>query len=192
LLDRPLVEMLLFMPLAWIGGLGLAAVLQSLDRLHPARRAAAPILLIGLVVIHALMRYDFRPSECCTIAGYDDAAALDWLEEHLPAGATTAIAAAELTLEGPGPGRASTGIDAGIWITPLTGRPAHLLNHDFDFAAQNAALQLCARGFTHIYIGGEGRSFDAAQIEGRPEWYAPVFLLPGAQIYEIRGCPAEN
>jgi hypothetical protein len=196
LLDRPLVEMLLFMPLAWIGGLGLAGLLQTWDAAAPrlekvshAARSLVPILLAAFVTVHAFVQYDFKPSDCCTIAGYDDAAALDWLDENLPSDAVIAIAAAQLTLRNPGPERAIGGIDAGVWIAPLTGRQTSLLPYTFDFGAVQTPPQLCAQGISHVYVGGERQSFPASLLDGRPEWYRPVFYLPEAQIFEVHACP---
>jgi hypothetical protein len=204
LLDRPLVEMSLFMPLAWTGGLGSAGLLQALQQMkrpwpgsvvgtHANRRTARAAVVLGLagiVVVHSLAKYSYRPSDCCRIAGLDDIAALDVIATTLPSDGAIAIAAAELNVrsyydDAP----VYAGADAGIWIASLTGRPTIPFARALEFDKEDALHQLCARDVDYIYRGGTPQSFDASTLDRRPDWYRSLFYLPGAQIYEITGCP---
>jgi hypothetical protein len=194
LLDRPYVQMLLFMPLTWIGGLGCAGLLQALwTVIRPAgfqnlARMAAPPFLSAIVVVYSLMNYSLSPSDCCRFVGYDDAVALDWLDKNLAADVLVAIPSAELTLHNPGSTQPRAGVDAGLWITPLMGRRTILLPHTLDFHEPRVLNLLCEQAVSHIYAGGMQQSFMPAALRTRPEWYDAIFFLPGAQIFEISGC----
>ena len=122
LLDRPLVEMTLFLPLAFLGGLGAARLPKFI----------VPVLAIA-IIIHAWTTYNFSPSKCCQLVSRDDAVALDWMDKNLPANARIAIASADLSLTAFSSPMLGTGSDAGIWVTPLTGRAVFALPYSTDF-----------------------------------------------------------
>ena len=176
LLDRPLVEMVLFLPLAFLGGLGAMRLPKFL----------VPIL-VAAIVIHAWMMYNFSPSKCCQLVGRDDAATLDWANKNLPANARIAIASTDLSLTSTSP-MLGTGSDAGIWVEPLTGRAVFALPYSTDFLDPNTHDRLCQQQVTHIYVGGLPRSFESNFVDAKPEWYKTIFFLPQARIVETLGC----
>ena len=86
LLDRPFVEMVLYLPLSILGGLGLAGLMQAVRGMQafPERILSyAAILVVGLTGLIALGRYDFYPSDCCNFVGYDDTVAFDWMDRNM-------------------------------------------------------------------------------------------------------------
>ena len=177
LLDRPLVEMTLFLPLAFLGGLGATRLPKF-----------AVTVLAAIIIIHAWTTYNFSPSDCCQLVSRDDAVTLDWMDKHLPANAQIAIASADLSLTAFGAPMSGTGTDAGIWVTPLTGRTILALPYSTDFIAQSTHDLLCQQQVTHIYVGGLPRSFQSDFADAKPAWYKTIFFLPDARIVQTLGC----
>lgn len=192
LLDRPYVQMFLFLPLSVLGGLGLA----GMGKIFRARgelptqwiTLIASVALGGLVIIHALMAYDYYPSNCCVLASEDDLLALTWLDEKLPLEARVGVAGAIMQVFTAQTSAGLAGSDAGIWVTPLTGRVTVVLPNLSDFSQPEAYDQLCRMQVTHLYIGGIGQPFGAAQINAGPERYRLLFARSEAKVYEVVGC----
>ena len=180
LLDRPLVEMVLFLPLAFLGGLGVVRLPKF-----------AVILLTVFILYYAVTNYNFSPSDCCQLAGRDDAAALDWMDRRLPADARIAIASADLSIDPISAPMQGTGTDAGIWVAPLTGHTVTALPYYTDFLSQEMHTSLCDQQVTHIYIGTRPQSFKADFVKDAPTWYETIFQLPNAQIVKVLGCNIE-
>jgi hypothetical protein len=104
LLDRPLVEMAFYLPLAFLSGLGAS-------RLPKAMNGALAIA----IAVHAWMSFGFSPSACCQLAGPDDTAALDWVNREIPEQAYFGIASADLSVTSGTAPLENMGTDAGIW-----------------------------------------------------------------------------
>jgi len=195
LLDRPYVEMILYLPLSVIGGLGLAGLEQYLLRsqiklnISPTILSKyVSILVIGLVVINALLQYEFYPSDCCKIVGADDLVAIDWMGKNLPPDSRVLISAVELRVLASDSFQGYVGGDAGIWITPLTDRHTiPILSHS-DFGQQNTLNSLCELKASHLYVGETGQTFDDSQINIHPEWYKILLSMPKVKVYEVIGC----
>ena len=176
LLDRPLTEMVLSLPLAFAGGLGVA---------HLPRKWIL-VVLVAAVAVHAWTAYSFAPSPCCQLAGADDMAAMDWLKQNTPADARILIASADYSL-----GQATlrgAGTDAGLWVTPLTGRVAVTFPHFSDFRQASIHDQLCYGNISYLYVGGKDMSFNADVILTSPDWYRVVLSLANARIVQVLGC----
>ncbi len=176
LLDRPLTEMVLSLPLAFAGGLGAA---------HLPRKWILG-LLIAAVAVHAWTTYSFAPSPCCQLAGADDLAAMEWLKQNTPADARILIASADYSL-----GQATlrgAGTDAGLWVAPLTGRVAVTFPHFSDFRQASIHDQLCYGNISYLYVGGKDMSFNADAILASPDWYRVVLSLANARIVQVLGC----
>ena len=175
LLDRPLVEMILFAPLAFFGGLGAARIPKFI----------VPVLVAG-IVFHAWMTYDFYPSACCQLADRNDMAAMDWINEHLPVDAHFAVASSDLVLNSSGTPMQSTGTDAGIWIEPLTGRISTPISYFTDFSAQSTHDFLCNQQVKYIYDSGMPQGF--IFTETKMEWYETIFSASNIEIIQVNGC----
>jgi hypothetical protein len=188
LLDRPLVEMVLFIPLALLGSAGLAAALSYLRSERGVARMVVTASLSLAILVHAMVNYRFYPSTCCTLAGAQDLVALDWVANHLAVDARVAIPSAEFrSLTTPyAPEQAPT--DAGAWIAPLTGRQTSVLPYWTDFGMRSTLDHLCRRHVTDIYVGSARQSFSADSLNGQPEWYTILLALPDARVYRVAGC----
>lgn len=187
LLDRPLVEMILFLPLSLLGGLGLAGLTRKLQ-VRYMWSGYVGLLAGGIVIINAFLTYNLYPSDCCVIVGKDDVVALDWVAERLPVDAMIGIASAELKVLQSESYEGEVGADAGIWITPLTGRVTIPLAYDTDFSRRATLEHLCELEVGYLFVGEAGQPFDAGRIKTHPEWYRPLLSMPKTRVYKVTGC----
>jgi len=195
LLDRPFVEMILYLPLSLLGGLGLAGLQQYLQHtqtrlgnLHFSWGKLAGVLCIGLVLINALSKYELYPSDCCAIAGPDDLVAIDWMDKNLPADARILVSAVDLIVLASGTAQGYLSGDAGAWITPLTDRATIPRPYNSDLGQRVIFDNLCETQINYIYIGEIGQTFDASQLTAHPDWYKPLLSMPKAGVYQLVGC----
>ena len=193
LLDRAFVEMVLFLPLTVLGGLGLAGLIKAVSKTDSLRGAhqkwaqwAILLLFFGAFFLN-FTRYNFSPA-CCQLFGEADQAALSWMDRNIPSSASIVISVSEAPLFESSPSVWYAGSDGGIWITPLIHRNTLLLPYQTDFGAQDVLVKLCQRGVGYIYVGGTRQSFDQARVSARPDWYERLFFLPKAQVYRVIGC----
>jgi len=193
LLDRALVEMVLFLPITFLGGLGFAGLARTLNKIsffqsvhQPWRRWIPSVLVLGVFLLN-FTHYNYSPN-CCQLFNADDQSALDWINHNLPSTTTIAISSMEATLFDSGPSDWYAGSDGGIWISPLTGRNTLLLPSGTDFGSLDVLAQLCQEQVEYVYIGGTEQSFNPAQLSVQVDWYEKVFSLSQTQVYKIIGC----
>lgn len=185
LLDRPYVEMLLFMPLSLLGGLGLA----GLDRVVKDRYKKYTVgVVISLVLIFTFLRHNFYPSECCVILGNDDVVAMAWMADQIPVEARIGVASTELRVVAENIAESAVGSDAGVWITPLIERWTVLLPYDSRFDEEETLAGLCQDQIEYLFVGELGQPFDRARLDFRPGWYRLLLTIPRTKVYEVIGC----
>jgi hypothetical protein len=194
LLDRPFVEMILFFPLAFLGGLGYAGLCKTVNNLNVFRGSRQiwmnrfiTLFIFGTVLIN-LTQYNFFPSTCCKFFGEDDAVVIDWMDKNIPSNASIMISLSASVAFGSVQTIEYAYSDGGIWITPLIQRAIEPLPYQTDFSAQNTLDELCKRKATYIYVGGRDKSFDTKLLQSRPDWYEALLFLPKAQVYKVIGC----
>lgn len=186
LLDRPFVEMVLFIPLALLGGLGLAGLQKSFRSTKLGM--VIGLIACGLVWINAVVTYDLYPSDCCVLVGHDDVTAMDWMNTKLAADARIGISATELKVLTSGSFEGYVGGDAGIWIPALIDRQAVPLRYDTNFGEQATLESLCQQGISHLYVGQLGQTFHDAQLSTQPTWYKALLSMPKVRVYQVVGC----
>lgn len=187
LLDRPFVEMILFLPLSLLGGLGLAGLEKKLQGRFVWGRVAG-LLAVGIVVVNALFTYDLYLSDCCVLVGNDDVMAMDWMANQLPVEARIGVSSTQLKVMVSESHEGDVGADAGIWVTPLTGRTTVLVPSNLDFSQRAAVDYLCRAGVSHLFVGEVGQVFDRERLNSHPEWYRPLLSMPKTGVYEVTGC----
>jgi hypothetical protein len=143
---------------------------------------------MGIIAFHALVTYNFYPSDCCVLVGNEDVAALAWMQEHLPPDAYIGISVTELNVLPSDRIEGYTGGDAGIWITPLINRFTFPLFFRSDFGQAEVNDQLCQNRVSHLYVGELGQPFDSARLDEHPEWYKLLLSIQKAKVYEVVGC----
>jgi hypothetical protein len=80
------------------------------------------------------------------------------------------------------------GADAGIWITPLTGRATVLLPNETEFDRQIALDSICRMRISHLFAGELGQTFDNARLNANSEWYRPLLAIQRTRVYKVIGC----
>jgi hypothetical protein len=191
LLDRPFVEMILFLPLSLLGGWGLAGLekfLQDKDIRLLSSHKLISLIVCGLVLINAFIKYDLYPSPCCILASNDDVTAIDWIANQLPINARIGISATELKVLVSGSFEGYVGGDAGIWITPMINRVTLPLRYDTNFSEQATLDDLCQKSISHLYVGALGQVFDDSQLNAQPGWYKLLLSMPKVKVYQVVGC----
>ena len=190
LLDRPFVEMILYLPLSLLGGLGLAGLKQSLGQANPrlAWLKYTTILPIVLVLINAFSQYNPYPAGCCEIVSTDDLTAMDWMDQNVPTNARILVASTEMRVLGTDTFQGYIGTDAGAWISPLTDRKTIPFMYDSDFSTPTTLNSLCKRKVTHLYVGGLDPTFDDSKISAHPNWYKAILSMSKVKIYKVVGC----
>ena len=195
LLDRPFVEMILFLPLSLLGGLGLAGlerILQTaqarLGNITSLWGKYIGVFFVAVVLINASFKYEVYPSGCCSIVGRDDLVALDWMGKNLPVDARILTSSSELRVLATDSFQGSAGADAGTWINPLTSRATLPLPYFSDFSQQTTLDTLCNMQVNYIYVGEAGLTFDDTKIAPHPDWYKALLSMPKVKVYQVIGC----
>jgi hypothetical protein len=187
-LDRPLVEMLMPLPLSLLGAAGIAGFLQVLPNSARPFGHAAAVVLCAAVVAHAILTHSFSASTCCAMVTTDDLVALDWLRRETPADAHVAVAVSPVQVSPGSYPSLAAGADAGIWIHPLTGMSVSPLSFVTDFGSGATHAQLCEEGVDVVYAGGAPRSFDGAALLAEPQWYELRLQLRAISVFEVTAC----
>jgi hypothetical protein len=191
LLDRPYVQMILYLPLSMFGGLGLAGLHQFMQRFSFHSKLLPKLVnlvFIGLVILNVGFNHSFYSSDCCQIASHDDLSVIHWMGKMLLPDADVLIASTELyvtSLEAP---NTLAGVDGGVWITPMILRRTIPVRNDLNFTLPETHAMICNQSADYIYAGGMSQSFNSLQIDEQPNWYRVVFSLPKAKVYQVIGC----
>ncbi len=192
-LDRPFVEMIIYMPLTFLGGFGLASLEQILQdkkiawgkgQLSVSKTIG--IFFILLVVGNASFKYDLYPSDCCAIVSQDDLTAIDWMDKNLPQDARILISSTELNVLPTDAYQGSAGGDAGTWINPLINRTTIFMPFTTDFNQGQTLEAICQSQVGYVYVGKTGWAFNNSGLNA--DFYKIVFSMPKAKVYEVIGC----
>jgi hypothetical protein len=196
LLDRPFVEMFLYLPLSILGGAGLAGLERSLQPLTPRWQVNRfwsgyylSGLFIALLTANAIINYNLYPTGCCSVIGRDDLVAIDWMDKNLPPDARIIISSTELHVLPTDAPQGSAGSDAGTWITSLTDRVTLPLPYQSDFSQQTVFDTICRWKADYLYVGEIGAMFNDGQISPFPDRYRILLSMPTAKVYQVIGCP---
>lgn len=192
LLDRPYAQLVLYIPFSLLGGLGIAGFLETIGERAikgiPMQRIAIAILLTFLAV-NAIFDQKYYPSNCCQLVGTDDLAAFSWIQEQTAPDANLLIASQDFSFTPDTSLLTPAGMDAGVWVSPITNRYTLFFSSHTDFSQDEIHLQLCNTQIHYVYIGNQDQSFNEETLIAKPEWYQKVFDLPQAKIYQLIGCP---
>ena len=190
LLDRPFLEMILYLPLTLLGGFGLAGLESYLSsRKIPSRAVnSIGILFILLVAVHAFIKYDLYPSNCCVILSQDDLQAIQWIDMSLPQDTRILVSSTELNVLPTTNYQGSAGGDAGTWINPLIRRFTVFMPFNTDFNQPQTLDTICQLNVGYVYVGGTGWFFNDGGMSAQPDRYKLLFSLPKAKVYQVLSC----
>ncbi len=180
LLDNQFVAIALFAPLSVMGGAGMAGMMLQLS-MRPAIRLTAITVLLATVLLGFSPKH-FYPDACCNYFRADDQNAFQWIRKNATDHSLFLISAFEEQGQ-------SIGTDAGIWITPLTGRPANKVQYNTEWTWPAEMQEVCRMGASDIYIytGGQEYSFDGSRLSGLT-FVRRVFASGRTAIYRVTGC----
>jgi len=194
-LDRPFVEMILYLPLTLLGGFGLAGLAEKLQskkielgQIQISANTYIGALFCGLVVINALFTYDLYPSDCCIIVSTDDVTAIEWMDKNLPMDARVLTASNDLNVLPTDAFQGSANGDAGAWINPITNRTSVPMPFYTDFSQRSTLDTLCQLQVGYVYVGGTGWTFDDSGMPVQPGGYQILLALPKVKVYQVTGC----
>ena len=185
LIDRPFLEIGLYLPLSVLIGLGAADLLRFAGtRSRFARQAVGAAIECGglVLVVLGFLLQPAGPHPCCQMAGRADVAAAKWIKEHPLEGGAIAIAASRWSRMFLAP------IDGGAWLPLLAEVPVLRLSHDADLGSMDTYVHLCESGARYVYSGSQAMSFDRSQLEYMKAWYEPIFSRPEVGVYHLTGC----
>lgn len=179
LLDRPFAQVVLFLPLSALGGIGLAGLYEGIKYLRGS------ILVLPLftfaALFYSLAYSELAPSSCCQLAGPDDIKAYRWIEDNLPSSAIILIASNQTPTR-------SYGVDGGAWVTPLTGYTVTMRSNKTPFDSPVILSELCDGGVSYVYVGETAARFSVEKIAIQANWYRNVYASPAVYIYQVIGC----
>ncbi len=193
LLDRPYVQILLYIPFSFIGGLGLASLLEvaTVWKMEAVLfRRVLQLAAFAFLAVNAIFYQKYYATSCCKLAGTDDLAAFSWIQYELPQDAVLMIASQNLSFTPDTSGFSKAGVDAGLWAAALTEKVAAPFPAGTDFTQPETFVKICARGVDYIYKGNLSGSFNESGLTAKPDWYQMVFHLPEVKIYQVIGCPS--
>lgn len=174
LIDRPFLEIILFIPLTLIMTIAVTnftnILLISGKRIKSLRiyRAVA-IVFLGAVSVFI---YPVR-SSCCVILDPPNITVIQRIKAELPSNAKILIAA----------GRWSSYTEAGIWIYPLTGIQTVKWPYDTDFE-KDVQQSLCKQRVMYIYVGNTAYSFSRLSLQNA-NIGQELFQVNGVSLFKL-------
>ena len=193
----------LFVPQAWLLGMGIDRLLRPAARVHWLLRLGGAALLgsVGaLLLLYGGRQQAAILNQATLLARPADRAGLDFVATALPEDALVA-SHGWLWL-----GAAWAGSDGGAWLLPVTGRSTTMPPVDYtydadllaringfqaaaaavdDWSTPEAAAWLHGQGVTHIFVGARGGYFDPAAL-ARNEALILRYTGGGAFVFELR------
>ena len=182
-LNQQFVEILLYLPLAVLGGAGLGGLISRL-KISASQRAAR----LGATAIASLLLAtawsSLRPDPCCNYVEDGDLRAIQWIGQN--AAEDSLVLTSSFSEDGQ-----VFGTDAGIWIQPLTGRSTNRIRFDTDWSEGIEVASLCTRREPgiYIYVGGAPWSFRSGALAKQP-WAELAFQAGATAVYRVATCEA--
>lgn len=161
--------------------------------------AAAVGILLGALALFGWRQQSNSLNPQTILALPQDMAALQWIDDNLPADARVAVSSWRWL------GETWAGSDGGAWIVPLTGRESttppidHIYNVELfadvrafneaavavtDWSAPEAADWLVAQGVTHVFVGRRGGFLDPAALSRNPS-LTLIYAHDGTFVFAV-------
>jgi len=187
-LDRPLMQIFLFMPFATIAGIGIQSLLSKvfsefgfLSEKYSIIVCCLTVGLIASLLLFSRPVTSYEPDSCCTFVKEDDIFAIGWMEKNITPDSQILIASEQWAGQ-------SIATDGGVWIQPLSHISTMKYPYLADFSLSETHSSLCGMAVTHVYVGNTPKRFDAISIGKMEQWYRATVDLPGAKLYQVL-CP---
>jgi len=182
LIDRPFLEICLYIPLTVIGGLGLEGLFVLGNSWKKPNLIVLPqgVFLI-ILLLNGFSPENYLPSPETNFVTRDDITLIEWISSNVDSSALIYIPGGSF-------GRYSVGVDAGIWLSPQTHVETSMVRHDYQWQRPKKFIsKRCADSTTdqYVYIGSARYSFSARNLDDI-SWFDGVMVLPKAKLYRIR------
>jgi hypothetical protein len=186
LLDRPFLQILLFLPLSLFAGGGFSYFMTNLQARIPGPQFGSLIAGVGflfLTVLFIMLRpvSDFRPNPCCVYMTTDDIFLIGWMENNVSRNSRILIST-DPEINTP---LVKVATDAGAWIRPLTGLETIEFDYRADFSDALLHKDLCQENIQYIYVSVVNLSFSLPLLEENRQDYSPILTLPEARLYRV-------
>jgi hypothetical protein len=180
-LDRTYVDMLLFLPMSILGGLGLAGFLRSLP-FTPSWQAAGSCFFVLMIGFSYAFSSQLTPDLCCNYVRAGDLQAIQWIATNTPPQATILVAAYRER-------NYMIGTDAGMWVHVLTGRNGNRRPYSQNWSSLDVLRDACRPmgEDVFVYSGQEGYSFDRRVLDGN-KLFRLEFEAGPIRVYRLTGC----
>jgi hypothetical protein len=181
LLDRPFVQLGLYLPLAVLGGLGAAGLSMQLSGAR--KLSGLPVLLLSLLIlIQTSSIHPLYPDRCCSYATQNDLRAFEWLKQNVSSKGLIVIAGL----------RTSTRIletDAGMWVYAMTGLDTTKRSFNSTLNDPEFLHSVCQVGDeVYLYVGGRPMSFKPSKMSEESGDFRVVFSSGKTGIVQVRAC----
>jgi len=188
-LDRPYLEIVMYIPFSIMGGVGVSSLTKYLaPRLRNLRISGTHQhlggvliggLLIGVILIWGLSKQIIIPDSDYLIATQADLKVARWAQTHLAENDIVLIP----TISWDEQSRMAS--DGGAWIQPFMNIKIRTRPHSTNLISKEIYNQLCMDGVTHVYFGTHEYSFSRIAIEDYSDLFIPQFSLPEAALYSV-------
>lgn len=181
LLDRPFVDISLFLPLSGLVSLEFTGILFRLSS-RPRLQSGTGAFFVGIIFISFSLQGSLRADHCCNYVDAGDLHALDWIKSETAPEAIVLISGYQMR-------NYQVATDGGAWVRALSGRNMNKVRYDLPWNKDSARALVCKPEWNepYIYAGGQEFSFDRNLLY-RPEWYEVVYEYGGTRIYKVHNC----
>jgi hypothetical protein len=182
LLDRPFTQIVLTLPLALLGGLGVAGLTFQLRARKWLR--LAPAILVSLLIIVQMPRTEtFFPDPCCSYVTRDDVRAFEWLKSQAPPGSLVVIAGIPTSTR-------LLETDAGMWVYAMSGLDTAKRSFNSSLTDPAFIRSICVdRKEVYLYAGGGPMSFELQDMLVVSRDYGVVYSSSETHLLWVRACP---
>lgn len=183
-LDLPFLATMTYIPLALLGGLGLAGFLLCLKQ--PWLRILIIVCFFILVLGNSIATQSFSPDPFYNFVRPADVVAITWIDNNTTQDASVIISGAIVSSDSEYLDYLA-GSDAGIWVEALTRRKTLLKPFNLDWSSPQAQSEFCQLGNAYVYSGGWPFGFNPHDLK-KLDWMTPVEDIQPVVIFRIKNC----
>jgi len=183
-LDLPFLAIMTYIPLALLGGLGLAGFILCLKQ--PWLRILIIACFFILVLGNSIATQSFSPDPFYNFVRPADVVAITWIDNNIPQDASVIISGAINSSDSEYLDYLA-GSDAGIWVEALTRRKTLLKPFNLDWSSPQAQSEFCHLGNAYVYSGGWPFGFNPHDLK-KLDWMTPVKDIQPVVIFRIKNC----
>jgi hypothetical protein len=177
LLDRPIIDLGLYIPFSILGGISFERIISHLKTYR--WKSIFQFVLLSIVIVPGLNPNNFQPNPITVYVKLEDREIIEWINDNLDCRSLVYIPAAVYPNK-------LTGLDAGIWITPLTGVRSEKVPYSYDLSDVEYNPLLCSdNGLTEYMFSGTTNYSFRIQDFMIPDMFELVVYEGDAKLYQI-------